>query len=125
MIAVRVFHNASIMNAVGACGLQLYRYGEAVSIVFFEPNWRPDSFFGECALAQFANTMQGSRGRRCSFGSTRKSRPPPLADKIARNRALGLHTLCLLDIKVKEPNLDYLVKTGRTKYDPPRYMSIR
>lgn len=34
-IPVRVVHNASIMNAVGACGLQLYRFGEAVSIVFF------------------------------------------------------------------------------------------
>ena len=34
-IPVRVIHNASIMNAVGACGLQLYRFGEAVSIVFF------------------------------------------------------------------------------------------
>jgi hypothetical protein len=34
-IPVKVIHNASIMNAVGACGLQLYRYGEAVSIVFF------------------------------------------------------------------------------------------
>ena len=32
---MKVIHNASIMNAVGACGLQLYRYGEAVSIVFF------------------------------------------------------------------------------------------
>jgi len=90
-IPVEVFHNASIMNAVGACGLQLYRYGEAVSIVFFEPNWRPDSFY----------------------------------DKIKRNRAMGLHTLCLLDIKVKEPNLEYLCKTGKTRYDPPRYMSIR
>ena len=28
-VAVRVVHNASIMSAVGACGLQLYRYGEA------------------------------------------------------------------------------------------------
>ena len=27
-IAVRVIHNASIMNAVGVCGLQLYRFGE-------------------------------------------------------------------------------------------------
>lgn len=27
-IPVRVIHNASIMNAVGTCGLQLYRYGE-------------------------------------------------------------------------------------------------
>ena len=34
-VPVRVVHNASIMNAVGACGLQLYRFGEAVSIVFF------------------------------------------------------------------------------------------
>ena len=27
-IQVTVIHNASIMNAVGACGLQLYKYGE-------------------------------------------------------------------------------------------------
>ncbi len=27
-IPVRVVHNASVMNAIGACGLQLYRYGE-------------------------------------------------------------------------------------------------
>lgn len=38
---------------------------------------------------------------------------------------MGLHTLCLLDIKVKEPNLEVLAKTGKTKYDPPRYMTIR
>ena len=33
--ALKVIHNASIMNAIGACGLQLYRFGEAISIVFF------------------------------------------------------------------------------------------
>lgn len=27
-IPVSVVHNASVMNAVGACGLQLYRFGE-------------------------------------------------------------------------------------------------
>lgn len=27
-IPVKIIHNASIMNAVGACGLQLYRFGE-------------------------------------------------------------------------------------------------
>ena len=27
-IEVRVVHNASILTAVGVCGLQLYRYGE-------------------------------------------------------------------------------------------------
>ncbi|GAB4821185.1 hypothetical protein N2152v2_008231 [Parachlorella kessleri] len=88
-IAVKVIHNASIMNAVGACGLQLYRYGEAVSIVFFTETWRPDSFY----------------------------------DKIAANRKMGLHTLCLLDIKVKEPSLESLAR-GRKVYEPPRFMSV-
>jgi diphthine synthase len=40
-IKVEVVHNASVMSAVGAAGLQLYRYGEAVSIVFFTDTWRP------------------------------------------------------------------------------------
>lgn len=38
-------HNASVMNAIGVCGLQLYRYGETVSIPFFTDSWRPDSFY--------------------------------------------------------------------------------
>eukprot|EP00775_Hariotina_reticulata_P002686 gene2686-2987_t len=84
-IPVKVIHNASVMNAVGACGLQLYRFGEAISIVFFTDTWRPDSFY----------------------------------DKLAANRRAGLHTLCLLDIKVKEPNLEALAR-GRTVYEPPR-----
>ena len=33
-IEVRVVHNASIISAVGACGLQLYRYGEASAHLF-------------------------------------------------------------------------------------------
>jgi diphthine synthase len=44
-VAVKVIHNASIMNAIGACGLQLYRYGETISIPFFTNTWRPDSFY--------------------------------------------------------------------------------
>lgn len=88
-IPVRVVHNASVMNAVGACGLQLYRYGEAVSVPFFSESWRPDSFYG----------------------------------KIAANAKLGLHTLCLLDIKVKEPDLAQLAR-GRTVYEPPRFMTV-
>ena len=65
-IEVEVVHNASIMNAVGACGLQLYRFGEAISIPFFTDTWRPDSFY----------------------------------DKIKGNRAIGLHTLCLLGMSL-------------------------
>ncbi|KAJ3598829.1 hypothetical protein NHX12_032793 [Muraenolepis orangiensis] len=44
-IPYRVVHNASIMNAVGCCGLQLYSFGEAVSIVFWTDDWRPQSFY--------------------------------------------------------------------------------
>ncbi|XP_010244098.1 PREDICTED: probable diphthine methyl ester synthase [Nelumbo nucifera] len=88
-VVVKVIHNASVMNAVGVCGLQLYRYGETVSIPFFTETWRPDSFY----------------------------------EKIQRNRELGLHTLCLLDIRVKEPSLESLCR-GRKQYEPPRYMTI-
>ncbi|XP_058219729.1 probable diphthine methyl ester synthase [Rhododendron vialii] len=88
-VDVKVVHNASVMNAVGVCGLQLYRYGETVSIPFFTETWRPRSFY----------------------------------EKIQRNRALGLHTLCLLDIRVKEPSLESLCR-GRKEYEPPRYMTI-
>lgn len=42
---VKVIYNASVMNAVGVCGLQLYRYGETVSLPFFTETWRPDSFY--------------------------------------------------------------------------------
>ena len=89
-ISVKKIHNASIMNAVGAAGLQLYRYGETISIVFFTETWRPDSFY----------------------------------DKILSNRKNGLHTLCLLDIKTKEPSLESLAR-GKPVYEPPRFMSIR
>lgn len=33
------------MNAVGCCGLQLYNFGETVSIPFWTESWRPNSFF--------------------------------------------------------------------------------
>jgi len=97
-VEVSVVHNASIMNAIGCCGLQLYNYGQAVSICFFrgpgtfwpdEAAWRPDSFY----------------------------------EKVQANRRLGLHTLCLLDIKVKEPNMEQLAR-GRKVWEEPRYMSV-
>ncbi|KAL0323184.1 UNVERIFIED_CONTAM: putative diphthine methyl ester synthase [Sesamum angustifolium] len=88
-VDVKVVHNASVMNAIGVCGLQLYRYGETVSIPFFTDTWRPDSFY----------------------------------EKIKRNRTLGLHTLCLLDIRVKEPSLESLCR-GKKVYEPPKFMTI-
>lgn len=106
-IPTRVIHNASIMNAVGACGLQLYNFGQTVSLVFFTETWKPDSFY----------------------------------DRVKENVDLGLHTLILLDIKVKEQseenlaryvfsfphillNLRHHICRGRKIYEPPRYMSI-
>ncbi|KAJ2790265.1 diphthine synthase [Coemansia helicoidea] len=88
-VRVQTIHNASIMNAVGATGLQLYNFGQTVSIVFFTENWRPDSFY----------------------------------QRIAENAALGLHTLCLLDIKVREQTMENLMR-GRQIFEPPRYMSV-
>ncbi|KAI0800282.1 Diphthine synthase [Fomes fomentarius] len=88
-IPTRIIHNASIINAVGACGLQLYNFGQTVSLVFFTETWRPDSFY----------------------------------DRIKENADLGMHTLVLLDIKVKEQSEENLAR-GRKIYEPPRYMSI-
>lgn len=42
---METIHNASIMNAVACTGLQLYRFGYTVSIPFFRPEWRPQSFY--------------------------------------------------------------------------------
>uniref|UniRef100_A0A674DXI2 Diphthamide biosynthesis 5 n=1 Tax=Salmo trutta TaxID=8032 RepID=A0A674DXI2_SALTR len=45
-IQCRVIHNAST-NAVECCGLQLYNFGETVSIVFWTDTWRPERFYVE------------------------------------------------------------------------------
>lgn len=77
------------MGASGACGLQLYNFGQTVSIPFFREEWRPDSFY----------------------------------EKILYNRKGGMHTLCLLDIKVKEPDFEAMCQ-GRTVFLPPRFMTV-
>lgn len=88
-IKVQVIHNASIMNAIGSTGLQLYRFGQTISIPFFTETWQPDSW----------------------------------KDKIAFNDTGKLHTLCLLDIQVREPDLETLFKP-KIKYLPPRFMTV-
>lgn len=77
------------MGAAGACGLQLYSFGQTISIPFFREEWRPDSFY----------------------------------EKIAYNRKGGMHTLCLLDIKVKEPDFEAMCR-GKIVYLPPRFMTV-
>lgn len=88
-IKYEVIHNASVMNAIGACGLQLYNFGQTVSLVFFTDTWKPESFY----------------------------------EKVLENRRIGLHTLLLLDIKVKEQSIENMAR-GRLIYEPPRYMSV-
>lgn len=46
-ISYQVIQNASIINAVGCCSLQLYKFGETISIVFWTDTWRPESLFNK------------------------------------------------------------------------------
>jgi diphthine synthase len=89
-IPVHVAHNASIMNAIGVAGLQLYRYGQTLSLCFWTDSWRPASWY----------------------------------DRLLMNRAVGCHTLLLLDIKVKEVSDENLAR-GRKIYEPPRFMTVK
>ncbi|KDE03789.1 diphthine synthase [Microbotryum lychnidis-dioicae p1A1 Lamole] len=50
-------------------------------------------------------------------------RPDSWLDRIRENLSLDLHTLCLLDIKVKEQSIENLAR-GRKIYEPPRFMSV-
>lgn len=77
------------MSGIGCTGLQLYNFGQTVSMVFFTETWRPSSFY----------------------------------DRVRENAGLGLHTLVLVDIKVKEPSFESLAR-GRKVFEPPRYMTV-
>ncbi|CDF40724.1 Diphthine synthase [Chondrus crispus] len=88
-LKVNVVHNASIINAIAVTGLQLYLFGQAISLCFWTDTDRPTSYY----------------------------------PKLLQNRRNGLHTLCLLDIKVKEPSLESLAR-GKKLYEPPRYMTV-
>ncbi|KAK4057659.1 diphthine synthase [Microbotryomycetes sp. JL221] len=50
-------------------------------------------------------------------------RPSSWLARVKDNSKLGLHTLCLLDIKVKEQSEENLAR-GRKIYEPPRFMSV-
>ncbi|XP_026760936.2 diphthine methyl ester synthase isoform X2 [Galleria mellonella] len=89
-VKTQIVHNASIINAVSCCGLQLYNFGETISIPYWTETWKPDSFY----------------------------------DKIVQNFSRNLHTLCLLDIKVKEPTEESLTKKVR-QYMDPKFMSVK
>lgn len=89
-IEIKIYHNASIMNAIGETGLELYKFGKTTSIVFDDNNWLPETPY----------------------------------NSIKENLERGLHTLCLLDIKVAEPSPENIRK-GINKPEPSRFMTIQ
>jgi diphthine synthase len=54
---------------------------------------------------------------------TESWKPSSFYDRIAENVSLGLHTLVLLDIKVKEPDLQAMAR-GKIVYEAPRFMTV-
>ncbi|MCD6414720.1 MAG: diphthine synthase [Candidatus Diapherotrites archaeon] len=44
-ISYKVIHNASIYSAVAETGLQIYKFGRTATVVFWEDNYKPTSFF--------------------------------------------------------------------------------
>ncbi|MFT4250594.1 MAG: diphthine synthase [Candidatus Woesearchaeota archaeon] len=44
-VDVRVIHNASILNAIGQTGIDLYRFGRTTTLVYPEKSYRPESFY--------------------------------------------------------------------------------
>ncbi|CXI73917.1 diphthine methyl ester synthase, putative [Plasmodium berghei] len=88
-IDVHVIHNASIMSAIGESGMQLYNFGQTVSIPYFEGEYKPTSYY----------------------------------NKIKINLDNNFHTLCLLDIKVKERTIENIMK-NKNIYEPPKFMTV-
>lgn len=92
-VKVEVVYNASIMNAIGGVGLELYKFGKTTSIVFPDGEWMPETPY----------------------------------DVIKQNKEQGLHTLCLLDIKVAEPSREGLRRSAngeQVEAMPPRFMTV-
>ena len=83
-IPVHIIHNTSIMTAVGEIGLDLYKFGRTVSLVF-----------GNNDVAY---------------------------EHIRQNQSVGLHTLCLLDIKINEPTPESLL--GKSKETMTKFLTI-
>ncbi|WVN91113.1 diphthine synthase [Cryptococcus depauperatus CBS 7841] len=87
-IPTSVIHNASILTALGSTGLQMYSFGQTLSLPFYTESWKPDSWY----------------------------------PKLEENLKLGVHTLVLLDIKVREQSEENMAR-GRLIYEPPKFMN--
>ncbi|CCJ31336.1 unnamed protein product [Pneumocystis jirovecii] len=105
-ILTQIVHNASIMNAVSAVGLQLYNFGQTVSLVFFTETWKPNSIYFRI----------------------KENRDLGLHTLILLGEFEDIESiiLCLLDdidLRINEPSFESLAR-GKKNYESPRYMSI-
>lgn len=89
-VDVKYYPNASIMNAIGIVGLELYKFGKTTSIPYPTGDFVYETPY----------------------------------DVIKQNQSMGLHTLCLLDIKMAESSPENIRK-GIDKPEPPRFMSVK
>jgi len=44
-VECRIIHSSSILTGVGECGLSLYKFGETITIPFWEENYKPAGFY--------------------------------------------------------------------------------
>lgn len=95
-IKVEVVHNASIINAIG---VRFYFIKGCTGLMVYR--------FGEVVSIPFF---------------TKKWRPYSFYEKIKNNLDHNLHTLILLDIKVKERSEENLMKDKKI-YEAPRFMT--
>jgi len=51
-------------------------------------------------------------------------KPSSFYDRIKYNKEGGMHTLCLLDIKVSEPDYETMQRYGKVRLLPPRFMNV-
>ena len=75
-IPTTVIHNASILTALGSTGLQMYSFGQTLSLPFYTETWTPASWY----------------------------------DRLEENLRVGMHTLVLLDIKVREQSEENMAR---------------
>lgn len=75
-IPTQTIHNASILTALGSTGLQLYNFGQSISLPFYTETWTPESWY----------------------------------DRLEENLGVGVHTLVLLDIKVREQSEENMAR---------------
>lgn len=75
-IPTEVIHNASIITALGSTGLQMYSFGQTLSLPFYTETWAPSSWY----------------------------------DRLEENLRIGMHTLVLVDIKVREQSEENMAR---------------